>query len=170
MSLYAASVPQLTKMLGNIDRWLDKTVEHAAANQIEVDTLLTERLAPDQFPLVKQIQSACDAAKFAGARLADKQPPVHPDTETTVPELKARIQAVLTFLGTLTPADFEGAAKRPVTLGFAPGMVIDGTNYFNELAVPNFYFHATTAYAILRHKGVNLGKTDYIGSLALRPA
>jgi hypothetical protein len=168
MSLYNASVPQLTKMLGSMDRWLDKAAAHATARKFDVDTLLTARLAPDQYPLARQIQAACDAAKFAGARLAGNQPPVHPDTETTVPQLKARIQAVIAYLATLTPAEFEGAATRPVTLSFAPGMVMTGTEYFNELALPNFYFHATTAYAILRHNGVDVGKTDFVGSLPLR--
>ncbi|MDP2312642.1 MAG: DUF1993 domain-containing protein [Pseudomonadota bacterium] len=169
MSLYDASVPQLVKMLGNMERWLDKAAEHAAAKKFDVDTLLAARLAPDQYALVRQIQAACDAAKFAGARLAGKEAPVHPDTETTVAQLRARIQSVIAFLGTLTPADFDGAARRPVTLSFMPGMVIDGTDYLNELAIPNFYFHATTAYAILRHNGVNVGKSDFIGGMKLRP-
>lgn len=165
MSLYEASVPQLVKMLGNLDRWLDKAADHATARKFDIDTLLLARLAPDQYPLVRQIQSACDAAKFAGARLAGKEAPVHPDTEVTLAELRVRIQAVIAFLGALTPADFEGAARRPVSLSFAPGMVMAGTDYFNELAMPNFYFHATTAYAILRHNGVPLGKSDFIGSM-----
>ncbi|MDP2305483.1 MAG: DUF1993 domain-containing protein [Pseudomonadota bacterium] len=170
MSLYNACVPQLVKMLGNLDRWLDKAVEHAALKKFDADTLLVARLAPDQFTLARQVMAACDAAKYAGARLAGKEAPVHPDTQTTIPELKERIQAVAAFLGALTPAEFEGAAARVVTLSFAPGMVTSGTEYFNEMALPNFYFHATTAYAILRHNGVDIGKRDFLGSVSLRPA
>lgn len=170
MSLYNASVPQFAKMLSNMERWLDKAAEHATARKFDVDTLLAARLAPDQYALVRQVQAACDSAKLGCARLTGKDAPVHPDTETTLAQLKARIQAVVAFLGTLTPADFEGAAARPVTLHFMPGMVISGTDYFNEMAIPNFYFHATTVYAILRNNGVDVGKRDFIGSTNLRPA
>lgn len=169
MSMYTASVPQLTKMLHNLDRWLDKAVAYAETKKFDPDILVSCRLAPDQFPLSRQIQAACDAAKFAGARLAGKEAPAHPDTEKTLPELKARIQSVIAFLNTIQASDFAGASERTISLPFAPGMIIDAGDYLNGLALPNFYFHITTAYAILRHNGVDLGKQDYIGGLNLRP-
>jgi len=167
MSLYEASVPQLKKMLEGLDSWLDLAVDHAKKKSFEPSVLLSARLAPDQYHLTRQIQAACDAAKFAVARLAGKDPPKHPDTETTVDELHARIRAVVSFIDTVTAADFEGAAKRVVPLSFMPGKGLLGTDYFNEMALPNFYFHVTTAYAILRHNGVPLGKMNFIGSLKL---
>ncbi len=169
MSMYRASIPQLSKILSNLDRWLDKAAAHAEQKKFAVDTLLTARLAPDQFPLARQIQASCDAAKFAAARLTGKDAPAHPDTETTVAELKARIQAVIAWLATVTEEDFAGAADRAVLLPFAPGMQIAGRDYLNEMVLPNFYFHITTAYAILRHNGVDVGKRDYIGSVNLTP-
>lgn len=165
MSLYSSSVPQLTKMLQNLDRWLVKAEEHAKAKSFDPAVYLTSRLAPDQYALTRQVQAACDAAKFAAARVTGKTPPSHPDTETTVEELHARIRAVVDYLGTFTEADFEGAEKRSVALPFAAGKAIAGADYLTEMALPNFYFHVTHAYAILRHNGVPLGKIDYIGSL-----
>jgi hypothetical protein len=167
MSLYEASVPQLKKMLGNLDQWLETAVTHAKAKSFDPNVLAAARLAPDQYPLVRQVQSACDIAKFAAARLTGKEPPKHPDTEQTIDELRARIAACVSYLDTFTAADFEGAAKRVVPLSFMPGKGCIGTDYFNEMAVPNFYFHLTTAYAILRHNGVPLGKMNYIGSIKL---
>lgn len=169
MSMYRATIPQLSKMLTNLDRWLDKAAEHAAARKFDPETLLTARLAPDQFALCRQIQAACDAAKFTAARLTGKDAPAHPDTESTVAQLKARIGAVVAYLGTFTEEDFAGAADRPVLLPFAPGTQILGRYYLNELALPNFYFHATTAYAILRHNGVDVGKRDFLGAISLQP-
>ena len=167
MSLHDASVPQLKKMLGNLDQWLEAAVAHAQKKSFDPSVLLAARLAPDQYPLTRQIQSACDAAKLACARLTGKEAPKHPDTEQTVDELRARIRACVSYLDTFTAADFEGAATRLVDLSFMPGKALRGTDYLNELALPNFYFHATTAYAILRHNGVPLGKASFIGSLKL---
>jgi len=167
MSIYAACIPQMTKMLDNLSACLDKAVASAEARGFDAQVLLTARLAPDQYPLTRQLQGAADAAKFAGARLTGKDAPVHPDTETTIDELRARLKTAADFLRGLTAADFEGAADRDIALPFIPGMVLRGTDYFNELALPNFYFHATTAYAILRHNGVDVGKRDFIGSLNL---
>jgi hypothetical protein len=112
------------------------------------------------------VQAACDAAKLAGARIAGKEAPVHPDTETTVEGLKARIQSVVDFLGTLRPEDFAAADTRVIELPFMKGARILAPDYLRELALPNFYFHTTTAYDILRHNGVDVGKGDYIGKLA----
>jgi hypothetical protein len=168
MSLYEASVPQFIKMLQNLGRWLDKAGELAKSKNFDVNTLLQARLAPDQYPLVRQIQSACDSAKFPAARLAAKEPPKHPDTEQTWEEAKQRIASCISFLETLEPADFAGAEKRIIALPFLEGKVVEGSNYLVEMGLPNFYFHVTTAYDILRHNGVALGKMDYIGSLNLR--
>lgn len=170
MSMYRATVPQLVKMLRNLDAWLAKGEQHAKAKGYDVANLLTARLAPDQYPLVRQIQGACDAAKFAGARLAAVEPPKHPDIETTAEQLHARIAAVIEFLGSLDEKAFEGAGERVVPLPFMPGKALLGRDYLNELSLPNFYFHTTTAYAILRHNGVDLGKQDFIGSMAIRDA
>jgi uncharacterized protein len=167
MSLYSSSVPQLSKMLQNLDRWLTKAEENAKARSFDPAVLLTSRLAPDQYALTRQVQAACDSAKFTAARLSGKTAPSHPDTETTLEELHARIRAVVEFLGTFTEADFEGAEARTVALPFAPGKGMNGADYLTEMALPNFYFHVTTAYAILRHNGVPVGKIDFIGSMRM---
>jgi hypothetical protein len=169
VSLYWASVPQLTKMLKNLDAWLVKGVEFAKEKKFEPSILLDARLYPDQYALVRQVQAACDSAKFAAARLTNQDPPKHPDTEKTMEELHARIASVVTYLGKFTAKDFEGADKRTVPLSFMEGQGLLGGDYLNEMALPNFYFHLTHAYAILRHSGVPLGKPDFIGSLAIKP-
>jgi len=163
MSLHDASVIQMSKMLRNAEGWLDKAEAHAKAKGFEVDVLAVARLAPDQYTLTRQIQAVCDTAKFAAARLAAVDPPAHPDTEKTIPELRARIRAVLSFLETVTPEQFAGAADRELALSFMPGKAIKGADYLVDFALPNFYFHVTTTYAILRHNGVALGKMDFIG-------
>jgi len=168
MSIYETAIVQTRKMLTSLDKWLETAVAHAQKKSFDPNVLLSARLAPDQYPLVRQVQSACDSAKSNAARLAGKEPPKHPDTEQTVDELHARIRTVVAYLDTFTAADFEGAATRPVVLPFLEGKVILGSDYLREMAVPNFYFHLTTAYTILRHNGVDLGKRDFIGSLNLR--
>jgi len=168
--LYDATVPQMSKMLTNLNRWLDKAVAHAEAKKFDPAVLLSARLAPDQYPLLKQIQAACDSAKSAAAHLSGQTQPKHPDTEQTLEEIRARIATCLAYLATFKASDFEGAETRPVSLPFLPGKVILGADYLNEMALPNFYFHITTAYAILRHNGVNVGKIDFIGGLKMRDA
>ncbi len=170
MSFYQATVPQLKKMLNNLDKWLDAAVAHAKAKSFDPSVLLTARLAPDQYSLTRQIQACCDGAKFTSARLAGKEAPKHPDTETTLDELHARIRSVVEYLDTFTEADFADTKDRTVALPFMPGKVLSAADYLNEMALPNFYFHVTTAYAILRHNGVDLGKIAFIGSLNLRDA
>ena len=168
MSLYAASVPQLSKMLQNLDAWLDKAAAHAKAKNFDPNVLTEARLAPDQYPLTRQVQGACDAAKFAAARLTGKDAPSHPDNEKTIEELKQRIRKVVDYLATYQEKDFDGAKERVVSLPFLEGKVVSTGDYLNEMALPNFYFHVTTAYAILRHNGVDLGKRDFIGSMNVR--
>ena len=168
MSLYEPSVPQFTKMLNGLDKWLEAAATHAQKKSFDANVLVNARLAPDQYPLVKQVQSACDAAKSAAARLTGKEPPKHPDTEQSMDELRARVRTCVSYLETFKPADFAGAETRSLDLPFLEGKKILGTDYLCELALPNFYFHLVTAYAILRHNGVDLGKRDFIGSLNLR--
>lgn len=168
MSLYEASVPQFAKMLGNLDRWLEKGVDFAQKKGFDQSVLLSSRLAPDQYPLTRQIQSACDSAKFPVARLTAKEAPKHPDTEQTVEELRKRIGLVREYLGTFSAADFKGAEVREIALPFLEGKLLHGSEYLTEMALPNFYFHVTTAYSILRNLGVDLGKMDYIGSLTFK--
>ncbi len=167
MSLHELSVLQVSKMLQNLGAWLDKAAASAEARSFDVEVLVQSRLAPDQYPLLRQIQSACDSAKGTAARLAGMEVPSHPDEETTLAELRERIAKTVAFLETVTPEKFEGAADREIKLPFIPGHAIKGAHYVVDMALPNFYFHMTTAYAILRHNGVDVGKRDYIGSMRL---
>jgi hypothetical protein len=153
------------KTLQNLERWMDKAAGHATAKSFDVDVLAQSRLAPDQFPFAAQVQAACDQAKFAAAYLGGKQAPSHPDTEKTFAELRQRVQKCLAFLETVRPADLAGAEERKVAPPWLKGMWLTGDDYLVHVALPNFFFHATMAYAILRHNGVELGKMDYIGSL-----
>ena len=168
MSFTYATITQMKKMLGNLDQWLEIGISHAKGKSIEPDVLLNCRLIADMFPLLRQVQSACDVAKFTAAHLAGREAPKHPDTEQTMPEVRARIQTCIQYLDTLSVADFEGSDSRWISLKFMPDKEIVGSDYLLELAIPNFYFHITTAYAILRHNGVDVGKTNYIGSLNWR--
>src|SRR4051794_16362316 len=161
-------VPQYMKMLKNLDRCLEKAVAHAAAKKFEPDVFVHARLAPDQYALDRQIQSACDSAKFSAAYLSGKTPPAHPDTEKTIAELRARIQSCLAFLETVTEADVAGAEDRKVAPKWLEGKWVKGDQMLVQVSLPNFYFHVAHAYAILRHNGVNLGKNDYIGSIPTR--
>jgi len=156
------------KTLRNLERWMDKAAEHAQARSFEVDVLVQARLAPDQFTFGQQVQAACDQAKYAAAYLVGKQPPAHPDTEKTFGELRERIQKCLGFLETVKPNDLAGSEERKVSPPWLGGNWLRGDDYLLQMAVPNFFFHATTAYAILRHNGVELGKIDYIGSLPVQ--
>jgi hypothetical protein len=167
MSLYEASAPQLKKMLKNLERWIEAAQGHAKKRSFDENALVGARLAPDQFAFARQVQTACDNAKFIVARLTGKTAPSHPDTEQTLDELKKRIQTVVAYLDGFKKEDFAESATRPIELPFLEGKVIYGGDYLNEFALPNFYFHVTTAYAILRHNGVDLGKRDFMGPLTL---
>jgi uncharacterized protein len=158
-------VPQYSKMLKNLDQWLEKAIEHAKAKEYDVDTLVHARLAPDQYALDRQIQSACDSAKFSASYLAGKTPPAHPDTEKTIAELRARIQSCRAYLETVTSA--YGAEDRKVSPKWLEGKWVKGDQFLMQMSIPNFYFHVTTAYAILRHNGVELGKMDFIGAFPI---
>lgn len=162
MSLYQQSAVQMSHMLRSLDGCLDKAIAYAESKEFPADNFAGLRLAPDMHPLTFQVQSACDSAKGTSARLAGIEPPKHEDNETTMAELKARIAKTLAFLSTLEAKQFEGAAEREIRLSFLPGKGLKGVNYLREMALPNFYFHVTTAYALLRSHGVNVGKRDFI--------
>jgi hypothetical protein len=160
-----AALQLFTKTLENLEKWMDKADEHAKARSFDVEVLTQARLAPDQFAFVQQVQSACDQAKYAAAYLGGKQAPSHPDTEKTISELRERIRKCTSFLATVQEKDLAGAEERKVAPPWLGGRWLRGGDYLAHVAVPNFFFHATMAYAILRHNGVPLGKMDYIGSL-----
>ena len=162
-------IAQMTQCLRNLDGFLDKGAALAEAKSFDANILLQARLAPDMFPLVKQVQSACDTAKFAAARLSGKTAPSDPDDEATIEELKARVHKTIAYLESFEAADFAGASERHIVLPFRPNHYALGVDYYLQFALPNFYFHTTTAYAILRHNGAELGKMDFIGSVALHP-
>lgn len=163
-----AIVLEMTKLLKQLDGCLDKAVAFAATKKFDPNTLLQSRLAPDMFPLGRQIQATCDQAKYAASRVAGKETPSHPETETTIEELKQRIASVITYLGTFTSADFENLGARTVTTPRWEGKSMTATNYLVEHAMPNFFFHMSMAYAILRHNGVDVGKRDFLGPLTYR--
>jgi hypothetical protein len=167
MSLFAANVLQTRKMLQNLDRWLEEAAGYAESRGFDPEILLTDRLYPDQFPLTRQIQSACDTARFLAARATGQQAPRHEDNETSIAELRARIAATVEYLGGFSEADFVDAEERVITLPFMPGKGAYAAAYLTEFALPNFYFHVTTAYAILRHNGVPLGKRTFLGGMPL---
>ncbi|HSD88471.1 MAG TPA: DUF1993 domain-containing protein [Kofleriaceae bacterium] len=159
---------EMKKLLHGVDGWLDKAVAFAGTKKFDPNTLLQARLAPDMYPLIRQIQSSCDSAKFAAARVAAKDPPSHPDTETTIDELKKRIASVVSYLETFKASDFDGADDRVVSLPRWEGRSMTATNYLVEHSLPNFFFHLSMTYAILRHNGVELGKRDYLGAFTWR--
>jgi uncharacterized protein len=157
------TISQLSRMLKNLDRWLEQATAYAEKKNFDPDILAQARLAPDQFALVRQVQSACDAAKYAAAYLSGQKAPSHPDTEKTISELRARIDTCVRYLNGFRAPDFAGAEERRVAPPWMEGNSVRGDHYLTRLSVPNFYFHVTTAYAILRHNGVELGKRDFIG-------
>ncbi|WP_341704777.1 DUF1993 domain-containing protein [Ferrovibrio sp.] len=164
LSMYDASVPVFTRALEILARLLEKGEAHAAAAGQAPADMLEARLAPDMYPLTRQIQAACDAAKFGSARPAGVAPPSDPDTEASFAELQARIRKTLDFIGAIDRAAYDEAATRPVTVKTGQSeMKFTGRDYLLGFAVPNFFFHVVTAYDILRHKGVQIGKRDYLG-------
>ena len=166
--MYYEMFRQMRKQLAQIEKWFDAATAFAKEKTFDPNLFLGLRLAPDQFPLARQVQIVCDTAKLGASRLSGKEAPAHPDTEQTLDELRARIRAVVAYLDAFAATDFSGAASRTVTQPRWEGKVMNGANYFVEHAVPNFYFHLAHVYAILRHNGVNLGKRDYLGELSLR--
>lgn len=165
--LFDLTVVQFTKMLNNLSTLLDKGAAFAQSKGIEFEVLLGSRLAPNQFHLTRQVQIACDTAKLCVARLAGdvENAPKHPDTETSLAELQARIQSVLDYITRFRPEDFANADSIKVSQERWQGKYLTGAEFAIEHAIPNLYFHVTTAYAILRHNGVELGKKDYLGPM-----
>lgn len=164
LSLYQASVPQFVRMFGNLSAILDKAAAYADARKIDPGVLLNARLAPDMHPLTRQVQIASDAAKGCVARLAGVDVPSFADTESSFAELQARITKTLDFIKTLTPEQVASGEGREITLK-VPGseLKFSGQDYLLHFVLPNFYFHITTAYAILRHNGLEVGKMDFLG-------
>lgn len=169
MSFIQTTIQPFSKMLSNVEKWLDLAEESAKARGFDAEVLLACRLAPDQMTLLRQVQMVCDTAKFTAAYASNKQAPSHPDTEKTLPEVRARLATAQAYLSTFSAPDFEGYEQRTVSPGWLRGASITLPNYLSEFGVPNFYFHATTIYSILRHNGVALGKLSYLGGLTLLP-
>ena len=166
ISMYQISVPLFLKTLGNLSALLDKGAAFAEAKKVDPAVLLGYRLAPDMLNFTSQVQIAADHAKRASARLAGVEPPAYEDNEASFAELKARIEKTVAFINTLKAAQFEGAESREITLKIGGNnKTLTGQTYFLHNALPNFFFHTTTAYAILRHCGVEIGKKDFIGQL-----
>ena len=166
ISMYSASVPVFARMLGHLAAWLDKAEAHAQAKKFDASVYLAARLAPDMLPLPKQIQIACDAAKFGVARLAGVEAPKFDDNEASLAELRERIRKTVEFVRAVPAAAIEGTEDKDVTVPRRDGnIVLKGEFYLKHYVQPNFYFHVTTAYALLRHNGVELGKGDYLGAL-----
>ena len=164
-SMYDASVPVFKQILTSLSNVLDKAEAHAAEKKIEPAALLQARLYPDMFPLTRQVQVAADFAKGCCARLAGADVPKYEDTEASFADLKARIAKTLAFIDSLPQDGVEASAQRDITTGSgANTKQFKGQTYLVHYALPHFYFHATTAYAILRHNGVEIGKKDFIGS------
>jgi hypothetical protein len=165
ISLHAMSVPIFAKTLGNLATILDKANAHAQAKKIDPSVLLGARLFPDMFALMRQVQLASDFAKGSVARLAGQEPPKYEDNETTIEQLQARINRTIEYIRGFDPKAFEGAETREISLKIRDTVQkYAGLVYLSHIALPNFFFHATTAYDILRHNGVELGKRDFIGS------
>lgn len=165
-SLYSVTIPVMKKSLLALSKLLDKAAEHGGgAAEAE---LLEKRFAPDMFPLVRQVQIACDQAKGFPFRLKGEEPPAIEDTETTLAELKERIAKTTAILDSVAAKDVDGKENAEVRLKYFPGKHLTGFHYAFEYAIPNFFFHLTTAYDLLRAHGVSIGKGDFIGGLSLR--
>ncbi|HEY2444948.1 MAG TPA: DUF1993 domain-containing protein [Rhizomicrobium sp.] len=164
-SIYDAAIPPTLRMLDSLSKILDKAVKHCEERKIAPADLLEARFAADMFPFTRQIQTVSDTSKGLAARLAGIDPPSMPDTETTFPELKARLARTIDFVKSVAPEKFKGAEDRTVTIKFPQGeMSFTGRDFVTFFALPNLYFHASTAYDLLRQKGVEVGKRDYLGA------
>lgn len=165
-TLYQFTIPALIRGLANMSGLLEKASAYAAAKKCDATVLAQTRLFPDMHPLSRQVQIACDTAKGAAARLAAIENPKHEDTETTLAQLQARIEKTLDILNSCKPEQFSEADSRTIELKFPGGAVqFTAANYVSEFVLPNFYFHVSMVYALLRENGVDVGKTDYLGQL-----
>jgi hypothetical protein len=163
--MYYHAIAQCAQALRNLETWLDKAEQHAAAKKFDVEVLITGRLAPDMKPFIYQVQSACDYVKAASAWLSGRTPPKHDDNERSIDEIRARIRKTVTFAESVREAQYADASERRVTLSWAPGKVLAGPDYLLQMTIPNTYFHVAMAYAILRHSGVDIGKMDFLGPI-----
>jgi hypothetical protein len=166
VSLYDVSVPVFIRSLSNLATILDKAAQHGETKKVDPKVFPATRLIADMLPLTSQIQIACDTAKGAAARLAGVEPPKHADTETTLDELKARVAWTLDFIQTVKREQFQGAETREIVLQFpSRTLKFTGLDYVTKFVLPNFFFHVTTAYALLRKNGVEIGKMDFLGNI-----
>ncbi len=170
MSMSRAAIPSFEIGLNALSAMLEKAEAYAESKRFDPAVLLHTRLFPDMFPLVRQVQIACDQAKNGGARLAGIEPPKHEDSEKTIAELKARIASTVAFVQTLDRAKIDGAGEREVTFPLGPQNQgqMRGADYLNHFVLPNFYFHISTAYAILRHCGLEIGKRDFLAGIPIK--
>ena len=166
--IYEMTVPQFARMLKNLSALIDKAGQHAEAKKFEMEVLLQSRLAPDQLNFTRQVQIACDTAKMCASRLTEKEAPKHEDNEKTLVELKTRIDQTISYLHTFSAKDFNGAEERKVSQPRWEGKYLTGIEFVIQHAIPNFYFHVTTAYDILRHNGVDIGKKNYLGEMPFK--
>ena len=166
LDMHSASVPIFVRMLGNLVTWLDKAEAHATAKKFEPAVYMTARLAPDMLPLPTQIQIACDAAKFCIARLAGSEGPTFADDEKTLADLRQRVAKTIDYLKSVPAAQVVGSDAKDISVPRRAGPIImSGEAYLKHFVLPNFFFHVTTTYALLRHSGVELGKMDFLGAL-----
>ncbi len=165
LTMYSASVPVFSRMLGNMQLWLNKAQANAEARKFDPNNFLAMRLAPDMLPLTRQVQIATDGAKGCVARLAGLELPKWEDNETTLDDVRGRIATCKTYVDGFTAAQIDGTESREIVLPTRSGepLRMTGENYLKHFVLPNFYFHVTTTYALLRHGGVDLGKKDYLG-------
>jgi hypothetical protein len=163
--MYQASVPRFVNILGNLSKILDKAMANAEARKLDPATLPNYRLFPDMLPMTTQVQIACDAAKGVVARLAGVPIPAFEDNEKTLEELKARIEKTIAFINTITPQQIDGTEDKDIVIKRGEKEThYKGMQFLLGHAVPNFYFHVTTTYNILRHNGIEIGKRDYLGN------
>lgn len=166
ISMYSSSVPVFVRMLNNLSSWLDKAQAHAIAKKFDPSVLLTTRIAPDMFPLLRQVQISCDMAKFCVARLSGEEAPKFEDQETTFDELHERIRKTLSYVEAVSASKLDGTEEKTITVPRRDNnpYTFKGEFYLKHFALPNLYFHLTTTYALLRHNGVDIGKGDFLGS------
>ena len=167
--MYFPMILQMKKQLGQLDKWLEKAQAHAAAKKFDPNALLAQRLIVDQFPLSRQIQITCDTLRQGIARLTDRAVDAVPDDETTLEALRGRVKATIAFVDGFSEKDFAETATRSITQPRWEGRTMTGHDYFLEHMTPNFFFHLTTTYALLRKNGVEIGKRDYLGTLTQHP-
>lgn len=163
--MYYQHINQFINVLTSLQNILDKAAKYAEEKKFSVDVLLSSRLYPDQFHLLKQIQVACDMVKLGASRLSGKEAPIHDDSEKNLEELKSRVNSVIEYLSSFNENDFSEADNKRIELRLRQGFYLTSSEYLIQFVIPNFYFHVTTAYAILRNNGLEIGKMDFLGKV-----